>query len=537
MTIELPHLARLICDRAASTDGAPLITFVSLLADGDYATTTRSYKSLWSNGQRLARAMAVQGMKSGDRFALLMQNQAEFVDAMVASAILGTVLVPIDPRTKGNKLQYMLDSVACKGAIVGAYVLGTFEEIRPQLKSLEWTWVVGQVATRPSLAGANARWLDECLTAQGEEIAIANEDVDVTMQLVFTSGTTGDPKAIVGSYRKYASIGQLAPAMGIRSVSDRMYTGLSLTHSNAQAITLSGTLHNGIPTVISQTFSKSRLWSIVRDFGCTTLNLLGGMFNAIYSEMPSVRDADNPIRIVIGSGVGKTLWGPFEERFGLKILEIYGTAEGGCIIKPPGVGPIGSIGKAIPGLIAHIFDEDDKECPPNEPGEIVFETADGDSLSVTYLGNEKASEEKTRGGLLRSGDIGYRDEEGWYFFMHRKGGELRRNGEFIAPGFVEKEIAEHADVTDVFVYGVLSANSTPGEKDLVAAIVPRPGCTWRAEEIFDWCASRLERNSIPSYLQVVDEIPKTASEKPIERLLAQSFDVSASNVFRQVAAI
>ena len=542
MNLQLPHLARLIQAKAKSTDGSALITFVSLLPGGDYATETRSYRSLWRNGQRLARAIAEQGLVAGDRFALLMQNHAEFVDAMVASAILGTVLVPIDPRTRGSKLRYMLDAVGCNGVVAGAYAVAALDEVRRDVPGLQWCWVIGRgqgVAADAALPEGFG-WLDAKLGADAQDgagqpdLPIASEDVNATMQLVFTSGTTGDPKAIVGSYAKYAAIGLLAPGMGI-TPKDRMYTGLSLTHSNAQAITLSGTLYNGIPTVISQTFSKSRLWSVLRDFRCTTLNLLGGMFNAIYSEPPTAGDADNPVRLVVGSGIAQTLWEPFEQRFGLQILEIYGTAEGGCIIKPPGVGPVGSLGRPVGGLIAHIFDDEDRECGPGEPGEIVFESPDGSAMSVTYYGNEKASAEKTRGGMLRTGDIGYRDAEGWYFFLHRKGSELRRNGEFIAPGFVEKEIAEHPDVSDVFVYGVPSASGTPGERDLVAAVVLRAGKDWDAAGLFKWCAARLERNSVPSYLQQVGEIPKTASEKPIERLLAAAFHPDAPNVARQAA--
>jgi crotonobetaine/carnitine-CoA ligase len=512
-------LGRLVKERSQSCSGPPLLTFVSLKDEGGYRIESRHYDTLWKRGQAIAQALVKRGHGTGDRIALLMQNHCEFVDVMVASSILGLVLVPIDPRTRGKKLLFMLSSVGCKGVITGSYCLDQLQEVLRETTSVGWTWLVGPRSERIDLP-AGTSWLDD-------ETA---DDLDAPMQLLFTSGTTGDPKAIVGSFRRYALMSSLVNEFGI-GPSDRMYTGLSLTHSNASGLTLGGALYNGIPAVISQKFSKSSLWSIIRDFHCTTLNLLGGMFSAIHSEPVDDRDADNPLRLIIGSGMPRNLWDPFAQRFGVQILELYGAAEGGVMINHPGVGPIGSIGKPLPGLTAHILDEDDHECPPFQPGEIAFENADGRPISVTYLGNPTASAEKTRGGWLRMSDIGYRDDEGWFYFLHRNGSELRRNGDFISPGFLEKEIAEHPDVDDVFVYGVESDNGVPGEKDVVAAIVPRDAHAWDAQSIFAFCECRLERNTVPSFLQLVDEIPKTASEKPIERILRASFDSQAPNVF------
>jgi crotonobetaine/carnitine-CoA ligase len=177
-----------------------------------------------------------------------------------------------------------------------------------------------------------------------------------------------------------------------------------------------------------------------------------------------------------------------------------------------------------------ILDENDCECPPGEQGEICSRPLDGSSASVEYYDNPEASEKKTRGGWLRSGDIGHTDEEGWFYFDYRKGGGIRHNGDFVNIGFVEKAIAELPSVTDVFVYGVEAASGAPGEKDVVAAIVPADAATFSPGEVFVACRRALESNFVPSYLQVVDEIPKTASEKPQERFLLAEFAVDAPGV-------
>jgi len=182
-------------------------------------------------------------------------------------------------------------------------------------------------------------------------------------------------------------------------------------------------------------------------------------------------------------------------------------------------------------IFASLICEDDTECEPGETGELISRVVTGET-EVDYYGNKEASESKTRGGWLRSGDMVHEDEEGWLYFDFRKGGGLRRQGDFIMPEYVEGVMAEHPDVTDICVYGIKAASGAPGESDLVAAIVPAEGKTPDLKSIFDLCMNGLERNSVPSYIQVVEEIPKTASEKNLDRLLREEFNAEADNVYR-----
>ena len=166
-------------------------------------------------------------------------------------------------------------------------------------------------------------------------------------------------------------------------------------------------------------------------------------------------------------------------------------------------------------------------------GELISRPADGSSVEVEYFGNKEASEKKTWGGWLRSGDMGHRDADGWHYFDYRAGGGIRHNGDFVNPGFVEKAIAEHPQVTDVFVYGVTAASGAPGEKDVVAAIVPLEGQQIDVDSVFATCRKGLESNFVPTYLQVVEEIPKTASEKPQERFLLERFESDKAGVYTE----
>lgn len=525
-------VANLIAAKAHDSPDLDVLTFVDVDPQGGFVEERRTYSELWRNGQCVARALDAEGMVSGDAFGVVMLNHPEFVDTMVGSSIVGTVFVPIDPRTRGKKLAFMLNHADCRGVVVGAYALANIGEIISDCPGLEWIWVVGAGSPANSNKGLRQRSFEHVLAATGVDIVVRVTDPELPMQMLYTSGTTGDPKAILSPYARFGFVASLGDVLALVP-GDRPYTGLSLTHANAQLITLGNTLYMGLRGVVSRKFTKSRLWDITRRYGCTFFNLLGGMTTAIYSEPRRDDDADNPVRMVLSAGMPAAIWADFAERFGVAIYEFYGAAEGGLTLNPPGQGPIGSIGKPPPSMIGRVVDEKGDECPPGEPGEIIFQNADGSCPGVTYFKNPQASAEKTRNGWLRMGDIGSRDANGWFYFHYRKGGGIRHNGDFVNPAFVEKELAEFPQVDDVFVYGIPSANGVPGEKDVVAAVVPVDPASFDAKAVFAWCRSKLESNFVPSYLQVVEEIPKTASEKPQERFLLEAFAVDAPNVIQE----
>jgi crotonobetaine/carnitine-CoA ligase len=287
---------------------------------------------------------------------------------------------------------------------------------------------------------------------------------------------------------------------------------------------------SGYRAVFSRRFTKSRLWEICRRYGCTTFSLVGGMATAVYSESPRADDADNPVRLVVSGGMPAAIWEAFEERFGLEIFEFYGASDGGGMAyKPVGQGPVGSFGKPMAGIVMTILDEDGNKCPPGVVGEICCRPESGEA-AVEYHDNPEASRDKIKGGWNRSGDMGHRDEQDWLYFDYRAGGGIRHNGDFVNSSFVEKVVAENTQVSDVFVYGVPAASGAPGEKDVVAAVVPTDAESFDPRAVFDHCRVGLEPNFVPSYLQVVDTIPKTASEKPQEHLLLARFSPGADDV-------
>jgi len=527
-------LANLIANRVETSPDLDVLTFVHIDNSGKINSDSRTYQQLWDNAQRIAAGITDLGLKPGQSFALLMQNHPEFVETMIAASITGTVFVPIDPRVQGHKLKYMLEFSECRGIICADYTLDNFYAVKASLPQIDWVIQLdneNQLATNDEIVS-----LKSILDRLVPQLPILSIDPDTPMQMLYTSGTTGDPKAILSPHRRFGETIKLGSFLGLKQ-DDRPYTGLSLTHANAQLITLGCSLKMGLRAVISRKFTKSKLWDITREFGCTVFNLLGGMTTAVYSEANKPNDGDNPVRYVISAGMPKAIWNDFKQRFNVEIFEFYGAAEGGLTINPLGKGPVGSIGMAPHTLEVRIVDEDDNECPQGTAGEIVFRNSDGSSPHVEYFKNKTATIKKVNGGWLRMGDIGHMDTNGWLYFHYRKGGGLRRNGDFINPASVEKVIAEHPQVSDVYVYGVPAASGAPGEKDIVAAIVLEQSDSFDAKSLIVQCKSQLDANSVPSYIQVVDEIPKTASEKPQERFLIELFDNQSERVFSYQAMI
>jgi crotonobetaine/carnitine-CoA ligase len=517
-------LADLIAQRAQECPDLDVVTFVSVRPDKSLEGKPRTYADLWRNGNRIAAALAERGVQDGARFAIMMRNRPEFVEAMVGAAIVGAVFVPVDPRSQGDKLAYMLRHSECRGAIVDAEALPALLAMRDMLPPDFWIWGCG-------CDNPNIRSIEHILSRSVEPVARRVGDPSKIQQILYTSGTTGDPKAILVPFSRMGEAGRVGAAFGLRP-DDRPYTGLSLTHANAQFVTLASALHGRLRAVIIDRFTKSRFLDIARAYDCTVFTVLGGMATALYAEPPRPDDAETKLRLVISAGMPASLWRAFEARFGVRILEFYGAAEGGLCVNPPGVGPVGSVGRPPPSLVLGILDEEGRECPPGAEGEICFRTATGPGLSVDYLANPEASREKVVGGWLRMGDMGHVDENGWLFFHYRKGGAIRRNGDFIDPGSIEKILAEHPQVQDVFVYGVPAASGAPGEKDVVAAIVTQEAAGFDPADLIAHCRRKLESNCVPSFLQIVPAIAKTASEKPQERFLAADLAAGKGRVIR-----
>lgn len=517
--------------------------FEVLVFDHEGVAETRTYAQLWENGHKLAYALSKLGLAAGERFGLLMANHPEFVEAMVAASLLGAQFVAIDPRASGDKLAFMLNEAQCQGVITADYARDNLDAIREQLPHLSWVLELDKQYDDILAGYSGTGWTDPHLPGpangsphgwvhgvSGQPVPDVSDPENIgAMQLIFTSGTTGDPKAIVMTQQRFCGTALIAAQAFGYEKTDVLYSGLSLTHANAQLVTLGAALAHGIKAVFSRRFSRSRLWETCRRYGCTSFSLLGGMTVAVFAQPPSREDTHHQVRRVISAGMPATLWNDFAQRFNVEILEFYGMAEGGLTINPPG-GPAGSIGKPAPSFGYRIVNDQGEDVPTGEKGELWFYSKTDVPLSVEYLNNPEASQKTCHDGYLKTGDIVHEDAQGWLYFSHRKGRSIRRNGEFISPTLLERVLVKLPDVDDLYVYGKPVENGVPGEKNIIVAVVPRTPYL-RAENIFQACKRELESHYMPDFVQILDEIPKTASEKPQDRFLLELFEQQPERVF------
>jgi crotonobetaine/carnitine-CoA ligase len=502
-----------------------------IIVNDDGSDEQITYAGLFENTNRISCVLIKAGVGEGDTFAVIMRNHPEFLYCLSAAVSIGAIMVPVDPRSRGAKLTFQIKNTKCRGIIISDEFIGSIKEIEKDIRNVP---VIGVTYKKHHGIPIETAYpvLNDIVSRESGSLPYKARPMNLSrpVQIIHTSGTSGDPKGVILRGQRLRDSALLGKLIYKYKNDDILYNGLSLTHGNCQSVTLFPALSKGIPAVIGEKFTKSRIWNICRKYGCTSFSSLGGMMAGIYNEPPKPDDADNPVRVVVSAGTPTAIWEDFEKRFNVKIHEWYAAVEGGLAHNPPGKGPIGSFGK--PNFLMYrmkIVDENDKEVGPFVKGELISKMTFRPT-KVDYFGKKKESDEKTKGGWLRSGDICHKDDKGFLYFDFRKGGGLRRQGDFIQPDYVEKIIGEEENVSEVCVYGIPAASGAPGESDLVAAVAPLRGKKIDVDSLISLCMKRLERNSVPSYFQIVDEIPKTITEKALERVLKEQFRPDAPNV-------
>jgi crotonobetaine/carnitine-CoA ligase len=241
----------------------------------------------------------------------------------------------------------------------------------------------------------------------------------------------------------------------------------------------------------------------------TTFNGLGAMIPILMKQPERPDDADNPVRMVFSAACPASVWAAFEKRFGVHIIEGYAAVDGGGFaVVNMGASPKGSIGK--PTTPIRIVDDDGKDVPVGQPGELLFQVDDAAQRKVEYYKNEEASSAKIREGWLHTGDLVHADEAGNLYFVDRKTDSLRRRGENISSWEVEREINAHPAVLESAIFGV---PSDLGEDDVMAVVILKEGEKLTPEELIRHCEERMAKFMVPRYLEFRDALPKTETHR------------------------
>ena len=503
-----------------------------------------TYQECFDRSLQTAAMFREFGITKGDRVALFLPNCPEFLYCWFGLSMIGAISVPINTAYKKDETFYILDNsdasafVAHQALLSVAVPAGQMSKnLKAQLYVLDGN--VGGLETTTNMKD----WKEfyECWDSQPSgdlDNTVLPDDISM---LVYTSGTTGNPKGVQVTHLMYVAAGQGFAYWTHATSRDRFFTCLPYFHANAQYYSTMGTMAAGATLIVESRFSASRFWSQVKESRATVVNFIGMMMPVLSKQPSSHDDRENEVRLFYGSpAFSKEFLEEFQERFGTQIIvgfgmteTCYGTIEelgdsrrsnsSGLPRKHPDEGFVNQL---------KIADELGNGLPTGQVGEISIKNP---AITPGYWRNEEQSRLSLRDGWLYTGDLGWLDEDGYLYFVDRKKDVIRRRGENISSQEVEDVIKRHASVLDC---AVIAVPSDLGEDEVKAYVLPRDGIKLQPEDIIYWCADNLAYFKCPRYIELREDLPRTPSLRVRKDVLRQERDDLVQGCFdREQAGI
>lgn len=497
------------CDRYA---GNSLLAVPANLARA-YDPTGREirYSDAATEVRKLMTAYRSAGYGLGHRVGLFLESRPEHLLHKLALNALGVCCVPINPDHRPRELAYVVDH-ARMDLIVA--LTSRADAVRD---ALALTQHQPAVAWLESLA---SQTLPPPLTAAqpGEPVG------DTPASILYTSGTTGQPKGCVLSHTYELAAGHWYATQGglgtVREGAERLYNPLPLFHVNASILSFYCMLLSGGCQVQTDRFQPGRWWAEVAESRATIVHYLGVVVPMLLNQPESDLERAHQVRFGYGAGVEPQLHAKFEARYGFPLLELWGMTE---MVRPlcdchaPRQVGTRAFGRARPGLDACVMDEAGQVPSDDTPGELVIRHSEATPrrhFFSGYLDNPQATAEAWRGGWFHTGDIVSRGEDGMFHFMDRRKNIIRRSGENIAAAEVEALLLTHPWVANV---AVMALPDEVREEEVLACVVlkEREGheTPEAARALFDFCHQQLAYYKAPGWLWFAAEIPTTGTQK------------------------
>jgi len=494
-------ITSILADRASAMPDAPFVHIDGL---------SYSYGAMYEASMTVARALAGIGVKPGQRVVMMLANRSEFLLGWFGTAMLGATVVPINPGWKAETLSYILKDAAPSALILTQNLLPEVGEILPAITELTTLVVLDASEESSSIPGSAVRLVSwqEFLSGGSRSIALPEvPHFGDTLAVLYSSGTTGRPKGIVMPHAHIYSFGiQWSRATNFSAV-DTLYAPTPLFYMQATVLGVVPTLMAGAQVHVASRFSASRYWQGVRESKATIAHGQFSLVPLLLKQPPSPSDREhNCSRFFIAKSNAE-----FEERFGVRIVEIYGSTESNIVCYNPWDAPKpGSAGKAAPNFEVVIVDDEDRELPQGHIGEIVARPRAPFLISGGYYHRPEITLEALRNMWFHCGDRGYFDEDGYLYFVDRKKDVIRRKGENISSAEVERQVNTHADVLESAAVPVPAETA---EDEVMIFVVPLPGRQIEPADLISYLQGILPSFMIPRFVAVVDALPKTGSMK------------------------
>ncbi|MEM8686781.1 MAG: AMP-binding protein [Pseudomonadota bacterium] len=470
---------------------------ISALSDLAHRVPDRVFATL--NGEDLtigqlhqaASAFAVhltdEGLRSGDRAAVMMHNSLEAICVVFGLAMAGVAWVPVNPRLVGPGLSYQLS------------------HSEPQLVICDEEFQ--EVVQAPKIITHGAETRLSAILGTGRTFDARERSDDDLFAIMYTSGTTGPPKGVMISHRMMAFAGEgVRLATGARA-GDVMFMWEPLYHIGGAQMLILPLLVPARLALVPR-FSASRFWDEVNDAGATHIHYLGGILQMLLKQPPRTDDRAHGVRVAWGGGCAAETWEQFQQRFAIPIHECYGMSEASSLTSADVDGVIGSVGRPMEWLEVMIADPDE-----NGRGEILVGERRPGALFSGYFRNAEATAKALRAGTLHTGDLGSLDKAGNLYFHGRMNDSIRVKGELVSAWEIESVAASHGDVEECAAVGV---DADVGEQEIVLFVRLQRGSNLMVEALADWLAPRLAPHQRPARFRMVDDFPRTPSQRIIK---------------------
>lgn len=479
-----------------------------------------SFQTTRSRIRDAAQALTQIGIRKSDRVILLMPNCPEFVFAWLGLAYIGAIAVPTNVASTGPELDHVIELSGARGLLYSAKYQDAVSRAALSHSNIEFT-----VASRgdDSVAGTMAEWWSG--DRGGSDISLPADVVSAdTAQLVFTSGTTSRPKAVMLTHANYLRSGIREAWASAVDERDILLTALPLFHVNAQSNTVLAAMTVGATCVLIEEYRATKFWRQVIEHRATHLSLVAMQLRTLLAQPERVDDNSSHVRRnMYAINVSDEEKERFESRFGIELVNGYGLSEAMTVVtSAPVHGPKRWPSIGVPALDrrVRVVDSSGTDVAPGVHGEIIIGGEVGRDLMAGYYNDADATAEALRDGWLYTGDTGYFDDHGYLYFSGRSKDMIKRAGENVSASEVESVLVLHSRVDESAVIGVPDPIR---DEAVYAYVVLTAGEPVPASELILFCSQRLSKFKVPSTVEIVDSLPKTSVGKVQKKLLREAF--------------